>query len=374
MLDRSTSKKHYPLFSLDFYRHCLEKADILQKNDHFFIVVNYSSLVALLLHISFLVFFAVLHLQVLLLFNIGSISCYVICYILNRKGRHYLAQALMSLEIIIHAIVAILFLGWQSGFYVYIIGSIILTCLTPTRKHLLKGLAVLGLCLVYIGLSLYSEVSPARITIPPLLLKTFFYGNSIAMLFMIATLIQYYHLTVTRAERQLRQANRRLTLLASTDPLTTLLNRRGMGDILQYEADRFKETARVFCVILADIDNFKLLNDQYGHECGDFVLSSIAERLKNALREHDQVARWGGEEFLILLPETDGNRGMKIVERLQLQIEENVFYYKRQTIGITVTFGLSVFDGYKDVTSCINDADEALRQGKSEGKNRVVRR
>jgi diguanylate cyclase (GGDEF)-like protein len=350
----------------------LEKGVISQENHHFYILVNYAALVALIGHVIFAILFGLLDIKPLFIYNIFSAVIYLACYIWNRRGAHYLAQAVGSLEVITHAVLATFYVGNQSGFSVYIISIIVLVFFSPMRSFFLRVFVFLICSGLYIGLEYYSRLNPPFIPLSPNITSTMYYTNTIAFLFVIAILVHYYRLAVNQVERSLRQANIRLELLASTDPLTKLLNRRGMAVILQNEADRAKESQEQFSLILADIDNFKMINDQYGHECGDLILAGIGTFFRNALRERDQIARWGGEEFLILLPDTPADGGKKIAERLKSKIEENVFHYKKWTIPVTLTFGITVYNGLMDIMNCINEADEALRQGKQQGKNCVI--
>jgi diguanylate cyclase (GGDEF)-like protein len=362
-----------PGFFTGKIRHWLDKADISQENRYFFNMINYSAVVAFFIHALFLFVFILLRLKTLALCNIGSLFCYFSCYIMNRKGHQNIANALILAGNMIHTAAAVVFLGRQSGFDVYIIISTILVCLSPGGEGwLLKGLSVLGLCAVYLGLNIYGEVFPPLVHIDPGFQRTFFYGNSAVMFLSAVMLVHYYRLTAQRVEKQLYQDNRQLDLLASTDPLTKLLNRRGMTRIIQNEMGRAGQTTQQFTILFADIDDFKRINDQYGYECGDKVLIDLADFLRKSLREEDRIARWGGEEFLIILSGTDAKKGWAIAERLKSRIAEHLFHYKYWSFSVTVTFGVTAFDGTEDVMSCINNADTALRLGKAQGKNRVV--
>lgn len=359
---RNRSKWHY----------WLEKGVISQENQYFFMLINYTAFAALIGHILFATLFFILKIKPLFYYNIFSSILYSACYIWNRKGNHYLAQTICTLEVITHAILATLFIGSQSGYSVYIICIIVIAFFSPVRNYFLKGSVFLLCTGVYLGLEYYARLNSPFVQLSSQTVSLLYYTNTIALFFVIATLIHYYRLAVNHVERNLRQANLRLELLASTDPLTKLLNRRGMAAILQNESERAKETPEQFSLILADIDSFKLINDQYGHECGDLILAGIGDCFRNALRERDQVARWGGEEFLILLPTTDAKGGERIAERLKSIIEENVFHYKKWTIPVTLTFGITVYNGSGEIMACINEADEALREGKQHGKNCVI--
>lgn len=123
----------------------------------------------------------------------------------------------------------------------------------------------------------------------------------------------------------------------------------------------------------SDIDNFKDVNDKYGHDSGDYVLVTLAKLMKDMVRGIDFTARWGGEEFLIMLVETDLDDGQNVAERIRRKIEGTKFEYKDVTIPITMTFGLSVYKGASDdIEACIKRADQALYKGKYQGKNKVV--
>lgn len=178
--------------------------------------------------------------------------------------------------------------------------------------------------------------------------------------------------TLQEKNEKLKLAQRELEHLAMTDPLTKLLNRRSMHDKLLYESTRFERSKVPFSVVLADIDNFKQFNDQNGHDCGDFVLQSISKDIRATLRHQDLVARWGGEELLILLPETDLEGGMHLTEKIRLNIANTLYNYRSIELSITLTFGVSVYNGQKDLEKTIKYADQALYKGKQKGKNCVM--
>jgi PAS domain S-box/diguanylate cyclase (GGDEF) domain len=161
--------------------------------------------------------------------------------------------------------------------------------------------------------------------------------------------------------------------LSRHDPLTGLLNRRSMQEKLDEESLRCRRTGGLYATIMLDIDRFKRFNDQHGHECGDEVLKSVAEVMRSSVRATDSVGRWGGEEFLILLPETGVSGGQELAEKIRKRIEESEFSYRSARLSITVTSGVAAcVDPEENVDDCIKRADEALLQGKEGGRNRVV--
>ena len=171
---------------------------------------------------------------------------------------------------------------------------------------------------------------------------------------------------------QLKKYKEYLKELSYTDSLTGLLNRRSMLDRIHEEKKRTRRSGIPFTVVIADVDYFKKVNDTYGHDCGDVVLQEIAKTLKQTVREQDCLARWGGEEFLLLLPETDGGGGITLSNKLRHVVEEMNVECRSNRIHVTMTFGISDCNLENSITECIKQADEALYKGKEEGRNRCI--
>lgn len=164
-----------------------------------------------------------------------------------------------------------------------------------------------------------------------------------------------------------------LEIAARTDPLTELPNRRGFDERIQQEMFRFERHKRPFCLVIADIDFFKKINDSCGHDGGDFVLVRVAKILKKLSRKQDTFYRWGGEEFLAILPET-GLPGARILaEKIRSRIESEDFEYRRRKIPVTMSFGIGAFNAAGlNVDDCLKQADLCLYEAKRAGRNRVV--
>ncbi len=177
---------------------------------------------------------------------------------------------------------------------------------------------------------------------------------------------------IRRKNEELRKAYKKLDLLARTDPLTGLSNRRDMREKIQDEIHRYERKKEPFSIVIADIDDFKAVNDNCGHAAGDHVLKEIAGFLKSGLRKQDHVGRWGGEEFLFMLPGIDLKKSRQISERIRANIENNPFHFKNHKINVTMTFGVGIFDKMMNIEECLKSADNALYKGKISGKNCVV--
>jgi diguanylate cyclase (GGDEF) domain len=161
--------------------------------------------------------------------------------------------------------------------------------------------------------------------------------------------------------------------LALTDPLTGLQNRRSLFELGRVEFARAQRMNRAFCCMMLDLDHFKLINDTYGHPVGDQVLREFADRCKRSVREVDLVGRYGGEELIILLPETDGPTSMKVAERLRAAIAEMPIEIDDKEIPLTVSIGVATKDeNTQQLETLIARADQAMYIAKHKGRNCVA--
>ncbi|MFH1465825.1 MAG: tetratricopeptide repeat-containing diguanylate cyclase [Pseudomonadota bacterium] len=180
------------------------------------------------------------------------------------------------------------------------------------------------------------------------------------------------HAEIQAKNEALEDANRRLAEAALTDALTGLLNRRGLLERIEAEQARACRNQRPFSMVLGDIDGFKSINDSHGHSAGDSVLTGLAQIMDAALRGQDAAARWGGEEFMVLLPETDTEGAMFVAEKMRRCIQDHPFEYRGERIVVTMTFGVCGWDPAMTVDECVRLVDEALYKGKRTGKNCVA--
>jgi len=177
---------------------------------------------------------------------------------------------------------------------------------------------------------------------------------------------------IAEQNEKLKKAYKKVEELASIDSLTGLSNRRDILKKIRHEANRFDRNKKPFALIMGDIDDFKSVNDTYGHDAGDQVLQAITNLIKSRIRKQDTVGRWGGEEFLVLLPDT-GLKGAKfIAEKLREDIFSYKIQYSKYDLKVTITFGVAVYNHLRDINECIKEADQALYLGKVRKKNCVV--
>ncbi|HDR04169.1 MAG TPA: diguanylate cyclase [Candidatus Marinimicrobia bacterium] len=173
--------------------------------------------------------------------------------------------------------------------------------------------------------------------------------------------------------KKLEMAYQELQTIARTDSLTQLSNRGDLYRHLEAEKSRFGRNQKPFSLILCDIDNFKKINDTYGHDCGDYVLVHTANLFKKHTRLQDIIGRWGGEEFLFILPETSTAGAEIVAEKVREAIDYFPFMYDEKLLKVSITLGITLYDNFElSIDDAVKQADEALYLGKMRGKNRSV--
>ena len=178
---------------------------------------------------------------------------------------------------------------------------------------------------------------------------------------------------ILKLEEQLTQAHHQMEVLAMHDGLTGLFNRRAIEQQAEAELNHASRKGRPLSIILLDIDHFKAINDQYGHMIGDHTLRQLAQIISENLRLYDRAGRWGGEEFIVILPDTQLPEAITAAERLRSKTAETKFYLETgESFSINISLGVaSASDPYPPLTKFIDTADQALYQAKHSGRNRV---
>jgi len=172
--------------------------------------------------------------------------------------------------------------------------------------------------------------------------------------------------------KQLREAQEKLVEMATIDALTGLLNRRAGLERVEEELSRHQRSEQAFACLLLDIDRFKKINDTYGHQAGDAVLSEFGATLRRHVRKHDIVCRYGGEEFLLLLPDTSSSAARTTAEKIRAVTAATPIMFAGRRITVTTSIGISMMQGAETAKTMIARADAALYEAKNSGRNRVV--
>jgi diguanylate cyclase len=156
------------------------------------------------------------------------------------------------------------------------------------------------------------------------------------------------------------------------DQLTGALNRRGLDDAFERALSRAERRKLPLCLAMLDLDDFKRLNDAHGHNAGDGALVHLVQIVKDTLRKMDVIARFGGEEFVILLPDTSLEEAGQTITRVQRELTKSIFMHNNERMLITFSAGVALRQADEDQATLIGRADDALYQAKRAGKNRVV--
>lgn len=173
-------------------------------------------------------------------------------------------------------------------------------------------------------------------------------------------------------ESRVEQRTRELEQLASTDPVTGLNNRRELMRQLSDELSRAHRYERLLSVLMIDIDNFKSLNDTYGHQAGDHVLAEFADIFHNTCRSADIIGRYGGEEFVILAPETSLTQASQFAELLAKQVRARRIAFDNETISVSCSIGVTAIRQKDSTDQILKRADQTMYRAKASGKDKVV--
>lgn len=314
----------------------------------------------------------------MVIYSLFVILFYSFIYRNVKIGRRIvLSYILTFMELTVQILMGTLMIGWGAGFAMYIfcvvaVSFYMLMSVTNIQKKLAIPPLVTVACLIfYVVLYRYSYTEPAYYDIGESGIRAFYIFNAVVTFLLLGALSDCFVLEIIGSQNLLTLKNRNLEHIAGVDPLTGLLNRRYMEEYLEEAMDQAKQKGTRFSLIMGDIDNFKKINDTYGHDCGDQALVHVAQIMKQCVRDNDAVCRWGGEEFLILI---QGNMEIAaaIGERIRTMIEEQIVVYHEVPVPFTITFGVSTYvPGYR-METLIHIADERLYSGKQNGKNQVV--
>jgi diguanylate cyclase (GGDEF)-like protein len=329
-----------------------------------FVVVNGVTWVGITAHAAFIAVFAWLGLPVLALYNVYSVASWVGARVANRRGYPGLAVLLLFIEIVGHAVFACHVLGWQSGFHYYLIPIVPFLMFHDRLSNRVVIAGSVAVTAIYLMLRA-ATVDFVPDFLSPGVLRALEYGNIAVPLVALGVISIYFRLASIDVEREMEA-------LAMTDALTRLPNRRRMRELLSAERVRCARGGQSFGIVLADVDAFKSINDTRGHDCGDHVLTELAAVLRRGLRGQDSVARWGGEEFLFLLPDTDLRGAGVVAEKLRANVAAAEISFAGRPVPVAMTFGVSTCSRDTTIEDSVQRADRALYGGKHAGKNQVV--
>lgn len=353
----------------------IEKTSLLReyfKNMTLLYLYRFMGIFCIIIHTFFFLLFLYLNILPLILLNVVSVGIYTYCIFFILKGVYRTVTIFAYIEIIFQAFFSTYIIGWDYGFYLFIISIIPLGYYCPFKTTIPSVMTSFFSFIAFIFIWYFSQNNEPLYVTDDAYRNFIFLANALICFIVLSSFSYLYSASTKVTQTRLAEKNKNLQVLANTDPLTGLLNRRSMFNELESAIYKKNFAGQNFVVILADIDDFKSTNDNYGHDSGDYVLKDISNLIKTTIRENDIVCRWGGEEILILLSNTDLSTGKIIAEEIRQTIENRIISHRNKNIQITITQGLC--DSVEDITvdELINLADKNLYEGKSKGKNCVV--
>lgn len=312
-------------------------------------------------HIFYLITFAVNRVTEMAVFNIFSVTMYFSMLIAARHIKKLDILTYLSIaEIIVHATAATCLIGWQPDFGMFLLMIIPSTFLIPHKKIYPPYITAFVSIVTYVILRL-------NITDQSQVKYSFTDHRTIALITIVNAVMGTNTLIYSSAGYILyrKYLEYNLACLASLDPLTKLRNRRDMNEKIKLVSAEGKR----YVIGIGDIDSFKNVNDTYGHDTGDTVLMYVAGVLSDNIPSDGYVARWGGEEFLFIIADSDTAEGVAYTKKIHTQLRSHVFSAGGREFSVTMTFGVSCGSSPEEAEAVINSADRLLYAGKSNGKN-----
>jgi diguanylate cyclase len=334
----------------------------------FWVMTRRVTVMAAGVDLGFLILFGLLRVPELAWVNLVSMAMYGSAYWLLLRKHNNTALVLIWLEVIGHALLGTLLGGWDSGFHYYLL-MFIPACVVGTRVTLMALLLAL-LATSYLGMHAASHLLHHLVVLQDWQVQVVLTFNVI-IVFMMATYVARYY------ANQVRRAERKLVEVASKDSLSGLSNRRNLMSFAHEAIAAARRQHQAVSVLLVDIDHFKAINDRYGHEAGDQVIMQVGSQLAHLCRAQDMAARWGGEEFLLLLPGTALADAGLVAER----IRQAPGIYRATTVHgnpsgtedrYTLSIGVAELTPTESLSQAIARADRALYQSKATGRDRVT--
>ena len=319
-----------------------------------------ANIVYLFIHVFYVVLFAIARLNIMAIIASGVVAIYLLFFLVLKKKKYYLYALLCGNEFFVFVIVATTMLGFNTGFHFYLIGLCVVSFFTTyfQKNQSSKGSLIwVGMSVVmYLLLYLCTTYNPPYYQIEKWVEMTLFILHAVLVFGFIA----YYMMVFVKYAKSLEA---KITFQSRTDELTQISNRYGLYDYYEQDMDKEDKVLALF-----DIDDFKGINDHYGHVTGDYILKRVAEIASNVLSDAF-ICRYGGEEFVIILNEEGFSDKL---EEFRKAIEKETFEFEGNKVKLTITIGAKKYQNVPSLQKWVDQADEKMYEGKNSGKNKVV--
>lgn len=339
---------------------------LMVESSSFHLFVRRAIFAAIATHMLFLLLFVFLKSPVLIATNLGSLPLYLVALWLLHSRSFKAIAALIWIDLIAHSLISVNVLGWQSGFHFYLLLLVPMSFLDTRRSFSKRIFPITVILLIYLLLDYHSYGRPVMVNLPSTFSMLIRYINVVICFIGLSYQLYGYRALLLQQEDRLSTSES-----ASTDQLTGLDNR---GAILSKIDEIFSSSPyarQPMALIVADVDQFRQLNEQYGHRVGNMVLVHVAQALHDSVRHNDRASRWGGGEFLILLPGGSLVSAEQIAKRVQRKLFSTPLLVDSKPLSISLTFGVAELLPDENFNQCLIRADSALQQGKLNGGNQI---
>jgi len=320
-----------------------------------------------LVHVVVGIYFAYLGIYPIVVLSLIDVAVYAVAFFVNSAGKTRLAGFIITVKVITYSLLATYLFGVNVNAH-----WLSLVIIVPVALHLdftkLQRVLIVGCIPVVINAQLlFTHTYYAPFDMSYDVFLGMFFINVVVLGFIATILIDA--VITQKIEEMYKKEINSFKHISNIDPLTGLNNRRYAEAFFEKIGSDEQRSPFFFC--LMDIDNFKSVNDTYGHDAGDVVLKCIAEILRKNARQTDLVCRWGGEEFLVGLSKCNPEKGLDILEKIRKIVENEIIVTDAGDIKVTITGGASALIG-NDMKAVLADCDKKLYDGKRSGKNKIV--
>lgn len=301
------------------------------------------------------------------------IPCFIFYFIGFIHKKHVLHTKFIWINYFItmlHISCFIITFGWDLGVQYYVLVLVAIQGIIYTKlKGIHTGILFL-LCILLYGYSLIHSPIYVLTYIETVYLQGIhFLAVFVSLFYCLKILIE----DIIKTQNYITTIEEKLERYHSEDALTGLINRRTMMNYLERVTEQRNLNGKNnICLAIGDVDYFGKINDRYGHDCGDIILKQIANELSLGMKDKGKIARWGGEQFLLMFENATGEDAYYYLTRIQQHIRSMDFNWNDEIISITMTYGLMEYNPDKGIDYCIVEADKKMFMGKESGKNTII--
>lgn len=304
-----------------------------------------------------------------LVFSLASPVLFLAIFVLSYRCGTFASYCILNICTLFWTVMNVYYFGWNIGIQHFLVVLLVFVFFSKYRHEKAKVAYVVLLFALRLVLYYHCQShQPVTILAPGLnnVLQTI---NSFFIFLSLGLISYLFSSTTQEMEGKLIEYNRKLMKQANTDTLTGLYNRRRTMEYLEALLDNPDSQ---ISICLCDIDHFKRVNDTYGHDIGDVVLTTISDTFRTKLPPDTFISRWGGEEFLLIFPRMNGDEAGTALEVLRQKIRDLVFDGGSESFTVSLTYGLVEYDFHSDINTVLKEADEKLYIGKESGRDRII--